>query len=260
LGDILISYGDFLYNNKPLYPAGITEEWWIQDLRTAIRQNFNGNIKEAASKLKLSSDRLGFLVNDGIACSIRGHEALTLSSALKIPLHPRYTYFWNGLTLEDLSQLRTWALKCQIRAEGGSVCEIAGAKDDATKQMLEKLCIPHTMNDNNVTIAGDDAEVFAACLCLSHQDLRLSEAHDVHQVISEMSGLPVKEKAPAFLGARMGRPEKAKRREMKPLVHVLFPVGMSGGSHRNIIETAKKGSTFVEIVKRKCPACKTFTF
>ena len=57
----------------------------------------------------------------------------------------------------------------------------------------------------------------------------------------------------------MGRPEKAKHREMKPLVQVLFPVGMSGGVHRDFVEASKKGPAFIEIVKRKCPECKTYT-
>lgn len=58
----------------------------------------------------------------------------------------------------------------------------------------------------------------------------------------------------------MGRPEKAKRREMKPLVHVLFPVGLAGGSQRDLVEAAKHEPKFVELVRRKCPNCKTFTY
>jgi len=69
----------------------------------------------------------------------------------------------------------------------------------------------------------------------------------------------VRDKAPTLVGARMGRPEKAKRREMKPLVHVLFPVGLAGGARRDIVEAAKHGPVFVELVKRKCPNCKTFS-
>jgi len=57
----------------------------------------------------------------------------------------------------------------------------------------------------------------------------------------------------------MGRPEKAKHREMKPLVHVLFPVGLKGGSHRDLVEAAKQGPVFVELAKRKCPICKNYT-
>ena len=58
----------------------------------------------------------------------------------------------------------------------------------------------------------------------------------------------------------MGRPEKAKRREMKPLVHVLFPVSLTGGSHRDLVEAGRAGPAFVEVVKRKCPSCKNYTY
>jgi DNA polymerase II large subunit len=47
---------------------------------------------------------------------------------------------------------------------------------------------------------------------------------------------------------------------MKPLVHVLFPVGLAGGSQRDLVNAAKREPTFVEVVRRKCPNCKTFTF
>ena len=74
-----------------------------------------------------------------------------------------------------------------------------------------------------------------------------------------LSGVQVKDKAPTYVGGRMGRPEKAKRREMKPLVHVLFPVSLAGGTHSDLLEAAKQGHVFVEMVKRKCPNCKTYT-
>ena len=40
---------------------------------------------------------------------------------------------------------------------------------------------------------------------------------------------------------------------------MLFPVGLAGGSHRDFVEAGKKGPVFVEIAKRKCPQCKTYT-
>jgi len=78
-------------------------------------------------------------------------------------------------------------------------------------------------------------------------------------MLSLLSGVQIKDKAPTYVGGRMGRPEKAKHREMKPLVHVLFPVSLAGGSHRDLLEAAKKGPVFVELAKRKCPNCKTYT-
>ena len=260
VGDILVSFGDFLYNNKPLYPSGITEEWWALELRAAIQQHFSGNVEEAASKLQFSSSRLGHLMNDGLAIFISGHEALTLSSKLHIPLHPRYTYFWKDLSPEELIHLRTWLLGSDAKVETNVVHEISGKREELVKELLERLCIPHCVKDDKVIISGGDAEALAACLGWGTHELKYKEPQDVHRMIQEFSGIVVREKAPAFLGARMGRPEKAKRREMRPLVHALFPVGLSGGTHRNLIDAMGKGSVSADLTRRRCPICRELTF
>ncbi|MEM1537119.1 MAG: DNA polymerase II large subunit, partial [Candidatus Bathyarchaeia archaeon] len=86
------------------------------------------------------------------------------------------------------------------------------------------------------------------------------DSKSVLDAIMKLSGVIVRDKAPTFVGARMGRPEKAKRREMKPLVHVLFPIGLAGGSQRDIVEACKNGSVYVEIARLKCPNCNEYMF
>ncbi|MBD3227028.1 MAG: DNA polymerase II large subunit, partial [Candidatus Lokiarchaeota archaeon] len=58
------------------------------------------------------------------------------------------------------------------------------------------------------------------------------------------------------MGGRMGRPEKAKEREM---VHSLFPVGIEGGNRRDLIKASKEAINELELVNRKCPKCKEET-
>ena len=41
-------------------------------------------------------------------------------------------------------------------------------------------------------------------------------------------------KRSTFVGARIGRPEKARERLMKPAPNVLFPIGDFGGKERNL--------------------------
>jgi len=89
---------------------------------------------------------------------------------------------------------------------------------------------------------------------------RISHAKPVLEVIKDLTGIVVREKAPTVVGARMGRPEKARRREMHPLVHALFPVGLAGGSRRNLVEASNKAVVEVEIAKRRCPSCRDVTF
>jgi len=260
VGDILVSYGDFLYNNMQLYPAGITEEWWTEELKATIQQRFNGNVQEAASQLQMSPSRLNGLITDGSATSISGHEALTWSSSLHVPLHPCYTYFWESLSTEEFHDLRSWLRGSVADVANNAVCKISGDNDERVKKLLEKLCVPHCLKDHKITILDDHAEVFATCLGLNTPDMKCDESSDVHRMIQELSGIVVRGKAPVFIGARMGRPEKAKRREMRPVVHALFPVGLSGGTHRNLIDAMGKGSVSVDLVRRRCPVCRELTF
>jgi DNA polymerase II large subunit len=260
LGDILVSFGDFLYNNKPLPPTGITEEWWIQDLRVAFQQLFNGNVEEAASKMQLTPIFLTNLLNDVFSTRISAQEALTLASNLKVPLHPRYTYFWGNISPGDISQLRSWLLNSQIEIENNTIQEIVGEMEEPTKKLLEKICIPHLIFGDKIKITGDDAHAFGACLGWNDLKSTMSPSESVIKTIEELSGIIVREKAPTLIGARMGRPEKAKRREMRPLVHALFPIGLSGGSQRNLINAMNKAYFSVDLAKRRCPVCHEVTF
>ena len=64
LGDILISFGDFLYSNKSLPPSGYVEEWWVKDLQSQIKNKFNSDIELAAEAAKVSAGRIkGFIDN-----------------------------------------------------------------------------------------------------------------------------------------------------------------------------------------------------
>lgn len=260
LGDLLVSFGDFLYNNRPLYPSGITEEWWGQELRVAIQHSFSGDVNDAASKLGIERDLLQNLLNDSLTSKISASEALTLASSLKVPLHPRFTYFWNDISSEDVCQLRKWLLNSQIKVENGLVREITGELEENAKKSMEKICLPHAVSNNQIKIENDEAVAFAKCLGLDVPEKSVVDSKSALQAIEELSGMVVREKAPALLGARMGRPEKAKRREMRPMVHALFPVGLNGGAKRNVIQAMEKGRIIVDLARRRCPACRQITF
>ncbi|MEK6866497.1 MAG: DNA polymerase II large subunit, partial [Thermoproteota archaeon] len=74
LGDILISFGDFLENNAQLVPTGYVEEFWIEEL------------KEKLAKYAPDDEFLiQFLTKIPTL-----DEALKLSLDFQIPLHPQY--------------------------------------------------------------------------------------------------------------------------------------------------------------------------
>ncbi len=263
LGDILIGYGDFLYSSKSLVPSGYVEEWWVEDLQKAVAERFKGNLEAVTEATKIPLERLKIFLANPFTDKPNVKEAVTLSIALHVPLHPSFTFFWSYLSsAEDLKLLRNWLQRAEVQFEDGTCYEIVGEIETTVKQALETICLPHEVSDGKILIKNEDAHAFAFCLGYgkSFDENSSSAAPSVLEMIGTLSGVLVREKAPTLVGARMGRPEKAKRREMKPLVHVLFPVGLSGGSQRDIVEASKKEPAFVEVVKRKCPVCKAFTF
>ncbi|MEM1767347.1 MAG: DNA polymerase II large subunit [Candidatus Bathyarchaeia archaeon] len=255
LGDILVSFGDFLYQGRSLSPSGYVEEWWVQDLGRKISVSFGGNLKRVAEITGIPEDRLRELLSDPYINKPNWAEALSLAKNLGIPLHPAFTFFWTNLEgVEEFKDLRKWLFNSELIIADKNVIKIIGNLDDNVKRSLEKICVPHRLDRNKIVIDGDNASAFAFCLGYECKEADLS-ATNVLDAIRIITGVLVKDKAPTFVGARMGRPEKAKRREMAPLVHVLFPTGLAGGFKRDIVEASKKGTVYVDIIRRKCPSC-----
>ncbi len=261
LGDILIAFGDFLYCNKALLPSGYVEEWWVKDLQNVIKDKFEGSVDRAAKVANVSPAKVRGLLENPFGEDLSAEEAFALSAQLRVPLHPKVTFFWGNLpSVQDVRLLKSWLLTCEVTKSGDAIRQIAGVQDQTVCLVLRKLFAPYRPCEDKIIVEGEDAAALA--FSLGHGSLRTideSFSGSVLQAVSFLSGVEVKDKGPSFVGARMGRPEKAKRREMKPLVHVLFPVSLAGGTHRDLVEAGKKGPVFVDIVKRKCPNCKNYT-
>jgi DNA polymerase II large subunit len=260
LGDILIGFGDFLYTNKPLRPSGYNEEWWQEELEAALDKKFGGNLKAVAEAVGVSVSVFEGWLAEPYNNKPTAKEAIAVSSALGVPLHPVFTFFWENITAEEFGGLRTWLLASETKKEKGIIQEIVGVKDKTVKGILEKLCIPHELVANKIKIIDDEAHILVFCLGLNVPDKQVDSSETVFETMQKLTNIKIREKAPSFVGARMGRPEKAKHREMKPLVHALFPVGLAGGSRRNISEAATKASIEVDLAVRRCPSCNETTF
>jgi len=261
LGDLLVSFGDFLYNNKNLLPAGYVEEWWAEEVETAIIKRFNGDFKAAAAKISVPFESLRRYVENPFDALPSVEEAIKISQVLEVPLHPAYTYFWTYIHPDEVRELRIWLSKSKIERHNGKVTRIKGRLTWKIKDMLERICIPHRVVGNEVYIEGDDAHSFSFTLGLhSLGKEEIDEESSTLENLTRISGIKIRDKAPTFIGARVGRPEKASRREMNPPVHVLFPIGLNGGSKRDIIKACENKAITVEIVKRRCPRCEMTTF
>ena len=259
LGDILIGFGDFLYNNKPLLPSGFTEEWWREELRAVVKQDFYGNVEKAAATVGIPTARLEGMLNDPFRNKPSAMEAIALSLTFKVSLHPFFTFFWSRISSEEFQKLRKWLLNSESQIEANVVREITGVKNETIKGLLERTCVPHEVVESKIRIENDEAQIFAFCLGLNSPKTAV-HSKSVFEIMEKLTGTPIREKAPTYIGARMGRPEKAKRREMRPLVHVLFPVGLAGGSRRNITEALNKVAIEVDLVRRRCLECDELAF
>ncbi len=261
LGDMLIDFGDFLYSNKALPPSGYVEEWWSKDVQNAVLSKFGGDYQKAAQACTMTPERLESFIFDPFKNKPTPKEAITLSKVLGVPLAANCTFFWTSLTsMQEVAPLRKWLSNCDITLTDGVASKITGLPDEDALKALRKIFAPHKIVEGKVVLSGEDAAALAFTLGYGTPKFKEPfEAASVLELLNLLCGVTIKDKAPTYVGGRMGRPEKAKHREMKPLVHVLFPVSLAGGAHRDLMEAAKKDHVFVELAKRKCPNCKTYT-
>ncbi|MEM2637547.1 MAG: DNA polymerase II large subunit, partial [Candidatus Korarchaeota archaeon] len=169
-----------------------------------------------------------------------------------IPLHPRYTYAWHDIKIQEYLKLRSWCIS-SVRDRN----VISGALDENIKNILEKLYVPHKIRENRIII--EDAAPLLHCLLLD-QEIK-PESENVLELINSKSKIKVRAFAPRYIGTRMGRPEKMSIRQMKPPVHVLFPVGDAGGPKRDLIAAARNKKTLsVELCARICQVCKKISW
>ncbi|RLI76549.1 DNA polymerase II large subunit [Archaeoglobales archaeon] len=236
VGEILINYGDFLENNHHLPPSSYVFEWWIQEVKDKIpRRDYR----------KIDED-----------------EALKLCDEYNIPLHPDYTYLWHDISVEELNYLRDTIPKAKIEGKYGKSFLVIDL-DEKLKEILEKLLVEHKIRDDKIVV--EKWKAFVRCLGLNYdlKPILHCEGGDVLELVVKLSGLDVRAKAPTRIGARMGRPEKAKERKMSPPPHILFPLGHAGGKTRDIKNAinhtssynAVKGEIFVEVATRICKEC-----
>ena len=232
LGDMLVSYGDFLNANHPLIPSGIVEEWW-----------------------NLIVEKKGIKVPENLSAE----EAVGLSRLHNIPLHPKYTYFYADVLKEDIIKLVKWLRTGEPEVIGGLLDKKTRrlvVENKEEKRLLELICVPHKLREGRVII--EDSFALEETLGLNKQidlDKLAGEKEDSLELVNALAGFPVYNKAPVYIGARMGRPEKSKERKMNPAPNGLFPVGNYGGKTRSVKKAAEKGKITLDLPKLVCENC-----
>ncbi len=254
LGDILISYGDFFNRAHPLVPCGYNEEWWMREIEKRVKKKFNGDIDKASEFAEVKIDKI---MLDPFNVSFS--NSYKLSKKLKVPLAPRFTYHWKDINKEQFISLISWLRKGAIKEDKivlPFIYDVDSAlKDTDPKRVLELLGVPHkVVGKEHVVIEGDYAKAFS----LSVNNLDFNEDKilgDGLEIVNNICEITLRDKSGIFIGARMGRPEKAKLRKMTGKPHCLFPVGEEGGRMRSFQSAMEKGKVTGEFPLYKCDKC-----
>src|SRR5208282_1899170 len=80
LGELLVGYGEFLENNRPLVPGAYSLDWHAAELAEA-----GADTSEASP--------------------VRYEDALGTSARYRVPLHPRWLLFWHDLAPGEIRAL-----------------------------------------------------------------------------------------------------------------------------------------------------------
>ncbi len=238
LGDLLISYGDFFNRGHSLVPAGYCEEWWALELAQAVQGRELGDDRPLIEALIA----FPFTV-------LSGKDALRLSQLYGVSLHPRFTFYWTSLEREDLPLLVHWL-------QSGSCSDekiVLPYREGREKRALELLGVEHSVVGTEYVVITGDASLLLQ-ECLKHVDVQKDS-------ILEMlnPALKIRDKNGTYIGARMGRPEKAKMRKLTGSPQVLFPVGDEGGRMRCFQDALKKGFVQAQFPLLYCERCECTT-
>jgi len=265
LGEILIPFGEFQENNALLPNSSYVYEWWIQDLQKAANllpkdYTFN-NVKEADEKTnKKISEDLGRNIDLKYPSF---SDAFELSEKYNVPLHPFYNLFWHDITPKELVYLsKTVKEQGKISEENSLVLP----KDQETKRILIELGALHKQREGTINLDRYSCPIIRCCgldikenkIVETDRYISLNEIKDDEKtvdIVSKLAGITIKERAPYRIGTRMGRPEKAAPRKMRPPPHTLFPLGNYGGNQRLVRAAAERGIIEVEAGVRVCPKC-----
>ena len=246
LGDILFNYGDFSESGHTLVPVGYCPEWWLLELEKAALS---------------SEEKLSASIN--LSASPAWEEAVKLSRKYNLPLHPEYTFYWKLVSGEEVLQLRRWLLEGKFKKSEQEITKIilpvVTEEHKNSKKILENIGCPHAVgNKESIILEENEVVVLTFCLNLESDlsglpsDGRLKNGLEV---VNQFSPVLIRDKAGTFIGARMGRPEKAKMRHLTGSPQVMFPVGDEGGRLRSFqaaLEAGKIRSSFPNLYCLNC--------
>ncbi len=259
LGDMLIPYGDFANRNHVLVKQGYDVSYWLAELR-AVDKDKAEELRERARDIGLA-------------------EAVELSEKYGIGFHPNFIFFWTQISEEQFFSLLDWLLQASWRDK--LVLPYSRSMQESlakAKRALELLAVEHSIAIESIVLSETESKALLLNLGFSAEELERIDSEkykkkikevvekakrlngkDILAIVNELSCYKIMDKAGTFIGARMGRPEKAKLRKLEGSPQVLFPVGYEGGRMRSVQEACNVGSVKADFPIYYCKNCKRET-
>jgi DNA polymerase II large subunit len=246
LGDMLFPLGDVLNRNTDLLKPGYVEEWWGLELNKILAEK-----KEKKEKKENNCFDITF------------SKAVEYSKVYDLPFHPTYIFYWTQINSEQFIGFLKWF----SHAIWNDKLVLPYSKDQREefflgKRALELLGVGHEVFLDNVVINEGEALLYNLGLdktqSLKEEFNKLLldfREEKILEFINKYSKAKIKDKAGDFIGARMGRPEKAKLRKLTGSPNALFSIGEQGGRFRSLNEAVEKGFSKAEFPLYFCEKC-----
>jgi DNA polymerase II large subunit len=252
LGDILFSFSDVTNRNSLLLKPGYVEEIWKLELR----------------------GKNPLLEKNTDCFNVDFEEAIKISRENEVPLHPEHIFYWTQISRKQFEGLMYWLKHAKINKKIIlPYTKTEHEKFKSGKRCLEILGIEHDVVIEDVVINLKNSKALFANLGInpellnkekslkeeiSQLEVKIKESKEesILSLVNSISEFEIKDKAGDFIGARMGRPEKAKLRKLTGSPNVLFPVGREGGRLRSVQAACEVGSVVGDFPIYYCENCK----
>ena len=222
LGELLVPVGEFLENNHPLAPSPYVREW-----------------------------HEGVLADQGIEIPKTFMDAVECSKIYSVPIQPRYVATgWQDLTAQEAHDFMS---SLKLSASGTEI-----QVPDKFRELAYRINLGITSEGY---LTGDESLLILNLLPKLTASLKINLAIYDNAVawLNTLADYEIRPRTTIRIGARMGKPEGSKHREMNPKIHGLWPVGFNVGAQRRIRDAARKGEG-VSVGIRVCPFCDTQTW
>ena len=218
LGEILIPVGEFLENNHILLESPYVKEW-AEQVCAEKGLKYPETFEEAMKQVELG-----------------------------LPLAPCYVPFFSDIDENDFKTLMD------------GLNEKGEIETDEARIICYRLGVNVSCKNlqGRFFLEGKRSEILIHWAKTRNNSPTSENLLGIEALGPSLNAINFRPRVTYRIGARMGKPEGSKHREMKPPIHTMFPVGHKVGSKRLVSDAAKREDA-MQIGIRVCPKCSDFT-